>query len=149
MSEDGPTLHPLANALLLHPERVVLPLERFMVTKRIPQTVLSNMKFDCQLEDSLRDLVMYLSKEIVRSAPRTETVQFDVPATWWQHLKQDHAPEWFLKRYPVVMRQIPFSYEGGYRTCPHADKQWGHDSHLRFLMFRDEWRPAAMDGNDD
>ncbi|HYG24456.1 MAG TPA: hypothetical protein VEH04_16885 [Verrucomicrobiae bacterium] len=29
-----------------------------------------------------------------------------VPTTWWQHLKKAHAPEWFLKRWPVTTRDV-------------------------------------------
>lgn len=24
-----------------------------------------------------------------------------VPENWWEHLKKDHAPAWFLKRWPI------------------------------------------------
>jgi hypothetical protein len=29
-----------------------------------------------------------------------------VPATWGDHFKQDHAPAWFLRRFPVRLRHI-------------------------------------------
>ena len=34
-----------------------------------------------------------------------ETVSIEVPADWWQHWKQDCAPAWFVKRWPVKMRK--------------------------------------------
>lgn len=29
-----------------------------------------------------------------------------IPATWWQHLKQDHAPLWIRIRWPVRTRSL-------------------------------------------
>lgn len=28
------------------------------------------------------------------------------PATWWQHLKQDHFPHWFIRRWPVRTEEV-------------------------------------------
>lgn len=47
-----------------------------------------------------------------------------VPKTWWQHLKQDHAPKWFKTRYPVQKRNIRVELEvtfERYSTFPMAD----------------------------
>lgn len=29
------------------------------------------------------------------------TESYEVPASWWEHWKQDHAPEWLKARWPV------------------------------------------------
>lgn len=33
------------------------------------------------------------------------TVMSKWPATWWQMLKHQHAPQWFLSRWPVVWQE--------------------------------------------
>ena len=33
-------------------------------------------------------------------------ITVDVPATWWQQLKQEKAPAWYLKRYPVKTKKV-------------------------------------------
>jgi hypothetical protein len=65
---------------------------------------------------SLRALVLGLRRE-----DRERTVHLDVPASWWQHLKRDHTPEWFTRRRPVryerLTRTITFSV---HQTYPNA-----------------------------
>jgi len=41
-----------------------------------------------------------------RLADIQQDVRIQVPATWWQHLKRDSAPEWFLRRFPVQHETI-------------------------------------------
>jgi hypothetical protein len=31
----------------------------------------------------------------------TFNIGYKVPASWWEHFKQDKMPSWFIKRYPV------------------------------------------------
>lgn len=57
------------------------------------------------------------------------------PATWWQHLKADHLPAWFRRRWPVRYHQtrVDFAYEV-FDTFPEADvpapKEFGKPHHL-------------------
>jgi hypothetical protein len=52
---------------------------------------------------------------------RTEVDVIEFPSSPWQFLKQRHAPEWFLKRWPVVMeeRRIRVAVHHHY-VCPHV-----------------------------
>lgn len=36
----------------------------------------------------------------------TVPVSFRVPTTWWQMLKRDYAPAWFIDRFPVRMKTV-------------------------------------------
>jgi hypothetical protein len=50
------------------------------------------------------------------------TVTFSPPATWWQHWKQDHAPRWFTRRWPIRYKTVERTVE--YEVCamyPEAD----------------------------
>jgi hypothetical protein len=52
----------------------------------------------------------------------TQAVSIEYPATWWQHLKQDHAPAWFTRRWPVRMtRRVAEVNFTRYDTYPMAD----------------------------
>lgn len=60
-----------------------------------------------------------LAKEIHQGTDRHEVSH---PATWWQHLKADHLPAWFRRRWPVRYRKIAVDFD--YRilqTYPEAD----------------------------
>lgn len=39
-----------------------------------------------------------LASQVVRD---NHVYEIETPATWWQHLKHAHGPEWFKRRYPV------------------------------------------------
>jgi hypothetical protein len=58
-------------------------------------------KIQVSLEKPYRQVVPY-RKHL------TQVVQ--VPASWWQHLKQDHFPAWYLSRWPVEYRDRVVSY---------------------------------------
>lgn len=51
-------------------------------------------------------------------------VSHKVPLTWWDHLKLDHAPEWFLDRYPVKYRHIRFTSK---EVFPHSKRAFTKD----------------------
>jgi hypothetical protein len=38
------------------------------------------------------------------AAENIENLEVRVPLTWWDHLKEAHAPRWFLARWPVQYR---------------------------------------------
>ena len=53
----------------------------------------------------------------------SETQEFyiEYPASWWQHLKQDRAPAWLTKRWPVRMsRRVGSVNFSRYDTYPLA-----------------------------
>lgn len=55
-----------------------------------------------------------------------ETVEIgvEVPASWWEHVKERFAPRWFLRRWPVVTRTLigrkkfQFTREASYPSLP-------------------------------
>jgi hypothetical protein len=59
---------------------------------------------DWMYENLLVRLSAYVLTE--QLADEYHPVSLGLPATWWQHLKQDHAPEWFKRRWPVRFRKM-------------------------------------------
>lgn len=53
-------------------------------------------------------LKAYIIAEPVGSTVTTETIQ--VPANWWQHLRETVLPEWWLSLHPVI-------YKARHVTC--------------------------------
>lgn len=67
--------------------------------------------------------------EQLARATAEEHVAF--PTTWWQHLKRDHAPDWFLARWPVKTKTWSLTVTADkWRIYPNIEKplpvsDWG------------------------
>lgn len=94
------------------------------------------------VEKTAWDMVLELRSSVLGAQVLSDTQTFSIeyPASWWQHLKQDHAPAWFKKRWPVRFSsrsaQVNFSR---YDTYPLADvplppNEFGYP--VRVEMFR-------------
>lgn len=93
-------------------------------------------EFQSSLDWATRTLMVHMRSYLLRS-PIVEkrTTYFEVPSTWWQHLKRDHFPAWLLRRFPVEMTKVPFEYETNLRVCPHSDTSFPADqAHIDFLV---------------
>lgn len=71
-----------------------------------------------------------------------ETVSY--PDGPWETFKERYAPQWFLVRWPVKMKEIRVeSARYHYNICPHANIDFGPNSgrnvHLAFMAERPEW----------
>lgn len=53
------------------------------------------------------------------------TVGVRVPATWWDHFRQDVIPKWFVKKYPIKYtrrwRTVEFNHKALFPKC---DVRW-------------------------
>ncbi len=78
----------------------------------------------------------HLRQTFACTGPVEEERNFYVPATWWQHFKQDHMPEWFKRRFPVEMMTLNVRYTKFAKICPHRhrhDFPPSDDPCVRFL----------------
>lgn len=67
------------------------------------------------------------------------SVSVDIPATWWQHFKQDHAPGWFVRRFPVKTKTVPRTVEFNHKMLfPKADVVPDHLGPVVFHTHTDE-----------
>jgi hypothetical protein len=52
----------------------------------------------------------------------TERDTFEFPASPWEFFKQEYAPKWFLRRYPVKMQTKEFRVSVHHHyVCPHIE----------------------------
>lgn len=67
---------------------------------------MAQAKFDV-MQHVADGLVVRLRAEVLGETVRRNehVVRTWHPASWWQHWKQEHAPKWWLRRWPV--RQVP------------------------------------------
>lgn len=87
-------------------EHKTIMLERlkYGVFQQIGAFTRATMKFDTRVVDPLcRSMITTLEADVLAHKVDQQQVKrhVSVPESWWQHLKQDHAPAWFLKRRPV------------------------------------------------
>ena len=59
------------------------------------------------------------------------------PATWWQAVRERWCPQWWVRRYPIHMRQISIHYQRYKAVCPHLLTE-SIDAHLRWMVARQE-----------
>lgn len=93
-------------------------------------------------ERTAQDMVLELRSAVLGAQVLSETQTFSVeyPASWWQHLKADHAPAWFTRRWPVKMTkrvgQVNFKRYDTYplANVPLPPNEFGYP--VRVEMFR-------------
>jgi hypothetical protein len=76
-------------------------------TRVIPSSLRETARFDLverERDSMIVEMTAYVTAH--RLARETQTVTFEVPASWWQHWKQDAAPEWLRRRWPVRTRRL-------------------------------------------
>ena len=68
------------------------------------------------IQDAVRDLIIRLDSFILGQHDYQKyKVSMAVPLNWWEHLKQDRFPKWYIKRFPTktkhVTREITFDHK--------------------------------------
>lgn len=98
-------------------DRIVLEKVTAGVTHFMDATAIQHLGVEraCHL---LADLVVrsyadFLAREVHRRRDHVE-----VPADWWQHLRQRWCPRWWLRRRPVRTRRVQTELVVQ-RVCPH------------------------------
>ena len=75
------------------------------ISYALGKDIIDSMQFD-EYNDALTNNIIHrlefevLSNKIVDDK-YTFQLEFKYPATWFQYLKQDKFPKWFIKKYPV------------------------------------------------
>lgn len=85
-------------------KEIVLERIRFMLAQRVTAGYMERIKVDVDMDWLLGDMVIRFEKELLGEIVGTQehTVMVDVPSSWWQHLKEDHFPQWYVRRWPVL-----------------------------------------------
>lgn len=89
-------------------------------------------------QDQIIRQLVYEVRAYVASSRKPEVVETKVehvPADWWQAARQRWCPAWWLRRYPVVLRDIVIRrVEQRVKLCPHiATKGGPATEHYNFL----------------
>ena len=87
-------------------------------------------------QEVVNQIVFYVRSWILdgHKVDRLVPTQIDFPATWWDHWKQDHGPEWLVKRWPVkskttfVTKEIHQHY-----VCPHINVKDDRNQHIMWM----------------
>ncbi len=83
----------------------------------------ANMKFRI-LELAAGGVVLAVQSWILdghKADVRVERRSVEYPDGWWEFFKQDYAPGWFLRRWPVKMKKITYDWsEHHHFVCPHV-----------------------------
>lgn len=91
-------------------DTITLNLRKLAIQHRISGQLLDDLRLDARqdaLNYTAEQMVLALATRVqTHNLPPdqiTETRSHTTtqPATWWQHWKQDHAPQWWLRRWPV------------------------------------------------
>lgn len=57
--------------------------------------------------NAMQELAIQIRKFIWKE--RLGTEELEIPATWWDHFKEEHFPDWLLERFPP--KYVKFSYK--------------------------------------
>jgi hypothetical protein len=113
--------------MMPEPHHVYLHQLRTKIQRQAPERLGSFTTSSMQLEAVRKDawgMLMELSASLLGAQVLSENQEFyiEYPASWWQHLKDEHAPAWFTRRWPVKMtRRVGVVNFTRYDTYPLAD----------------------------
>ncbi len=83
------------------------------------------------------DFIAALATKLIRDLQKSDEIKLEikVPKNWWEHLKLNHAPKWFLKRYPVVftVSSQTFKYDLELISIPRYETLKSLGAHSPFI----------------
>lgn len=89
------------------------------------------------LDHASTDVILALKAWFLDGHKRdVREVRADVefPATPWEFFKQEYAPKWFLKRWPVKMQKTQYVCEvHHHHICPHVEAPEEYSPHRHYL----------------
>jgi hypothetical protein len=64
----------------------------------------ANTSIGFRTEDAMQRMVLEMKRYVW--SQKLGRLVYEVPATWFEHLKKDYAPRWVLRRWPVKWSEI-------------------------------------------
>lgn len=107
-----------------------ITLERFTIAfkKYISRDIfLQDVQIESVIDDSIDALMLSLRAYCLGKKQQTAKAYF--PSSWWQHLKRDHALNWFKRRFPV--KETVFTYDAA-KICPHINVKFPDNQQVHF-----------------
>ncbi len=80
-------------------QSVVLVRKKFAMVKHLPRPIIESAKIEVLTDLFVDEIALAIRAHVFgeRLPSHTETRTTYVPATWWQHLKQDKAARWWMR----------------------------------------------------
>lgn len=121
-------------------DRITLEKIQFGIQQMVSPALMDDMRYesmeDFTTQSIIQRLTFYLWGNKVNEEEYDELVKV-YAATMWEELKEDFAPLWFLKRWPVrYHREITHHTTKHYHVCPHLNYK-DNRKHLDFMMLND------------
>ena len=117
-------------------EKIELEKIKFGIRHMVSESLLNDLVLELHDDVVSENIIWQLTGYVLGNKIHTESFDRTVktyPATMWEELKEDFAPEWFLKRYPVrYHREITKKVTNHYHVCPHLD--YPREKHIIFLQ---------------
>lgn len=80
-------------------QQVTLDKIRVAAQRRIQPELFEHYRIDAWEDKLAQELVVGIDRWVWGGEVKQHSVSW--PADWWQHLKHQHAPGWFRRRWPV------------------------------------------------
>jgi len=132
-------------------ERIKFHMQAFIDEQMIDQSVISVSSWmDREMESiGIRFTAKIFGREVNQEI--VDVMYEDVPTDWWQHFRMRWFPGWWIRRWPVVTRQIKTAEtHRRVHVCPHLEgpKEKSHFTFLKFDGGLPWWGEGETDGND-
>lgn len=66
------------------------------------------------IDEVIDRIIFTMRQELIYTISNADTkaIVFETknPSSWWQHLKRDHFPKWFVKKFPIQYVTITHNY---------------------------------------
>lgn len=86
-------------------QRKLLELRRIGSMTRLGRTTLDSINIKQMEDTATRDMLLSLEAQVLSDKIAEDSYpvwhRWREPLNWFEHLKKDHAPKWFKKRWPV------------------------------------------------
>jgi hypothetical protein len=116
------------------------------ITMRELSMVANNAELIPRIDHTIDTLFLSLRSWILAGKHAEQWCEISYPETWWEHVKHDLAPAWFLRRWPVKYKIERVRTHGETHVCPHADVKWPDNQHLEFIFWDQMAHEAKLTG---
>jgi len=86
--------------------------------------MIQNLSVDQRIDRITNGFLYHFKWDILADKCFEKDIQvcFKSPLNWWEHFKEQHAPNWFIKKWPVRYKtHFKWVKIQNYRTFPHAN----------------------------
>lgn len=87
---------------------VALERVRHTITHRIEMTypyMTNRLEFIARVDAAINCLELGIKSMFLQEKQKPVVIN-TIPTTWWQMLKQAHAPQWFIRLFPIQYKTI-------------------------------------------